>query len=126
MAMVLLEQSPFYRAAAQASLARALVLRARPAEALAEALAAQALFDSVGGPEENEASVMLALAEAHAAVGDRQRARATLEDARERLLARAARVEEPARRRGLLERVPTHARILELAGQCTLGSDAPR
>ncbi|MFS8067523.1 MAG: serine/threonine-protein kinase PknK, partial [Byssovorax sp.] len=59
----------------------------------------------------------LTLVEALFAAGEEASARATLADARARLLAAAAAIEEPSVRRSFLERVPENARTLELAAQ---------
>jgi hypothetical protein len=49
------------------------------------------------------------------ASGEHASARAAMAAARARLFVRAARIADPARRASFLERVPEHARILELA-----------
>jgi hypothetical protein len=59
----------------------------------------------------------LVYAEALDAAGDRERAREALDPARERLLATAAKIDDPDLRRSFLENVPENARTLELAAR---------
>jgi hypothetical protein len=59
--------------------------------------------------------VRLAHAEALAATGAREEARVALLAARERLLARAERIAEPAWRHRFLQDVPVNARVLALS-----------
>ncbi len=85
----------------------------RPAEALAAAEEAISLLTALDGIEEGEALIRVVYAEALAAAGDAAGARAAAAEARERLLARAARVVDPELRRSFLERVPENARTMK-------------
>lgn len=97
-----------------ATLARVLVSRGRPAEALEAAARAHRLANEAP-VEEGEALIQLAYAEALDATGDRQAARAALREAHARLRLRASKISSPARRRTFLDNVPEHSRTLELA-----------
>jgi ATP/maltotriose-dependent transcriptional regulator MalT len=101
--------------AARATLAEVLLARGQPAKALAEARKAMALLSSLGKVEDGEALTRLVYAEALFATGDRAAARAAIADARDRLLAAAARISDPRRRDSFLRNVPENARTLELA-----------
>jgi tetratricopeptide (TPR) repeat protein len=109
--------TPSFRALAQAVLADARLAEggARVAEALAAAEAAMSTLTSLDGIEEGEALIRVVYAESLAASGDREGARAAVAEARERLLARAAKVRDPELRRSFLERVPENARTLRRA-----------
>ena len=98
-----------------ATLARVALLDGRPDESVALARDAMAALEEVGVIEEGEALVRLMFAEALAATGDRDGARAAAHVARDRLLARAARITDPAWRDSFLYRVADHARTLDLA-----------
>ena len=100
---------------ALATLADALLASGRVSEARAAAEQAAALLASLGNVEEGEALVRLMRAETLEASGEHDAARAAIITARERLLARAEKIADPARRASFLERVPEHARILTLA-----------
>ena len=97
---------------AQAVLAR--VERARGDLEAAREASAEAMRH-VAAVEEGEAKIRLEHAETRYASGDREAARAAIATARDRLLARAAHVSDPAMREGFLRRVPEHARTLALA-----------
>jgi tetratricopeptide (TPR) repeat protein len=111
---------PGVRAYALGTLAQAALASGDAAKARAAAEEAMSIVSALGGLEEGEALVRLAHAEVLLACGDEAAARAALGAARERLLARAAKIQDPARRASLLANVPEHARILELAS--TLGA----
>jgi tetratricopeptide (TPR) repeat protein len=78
---------------------------------------AMRLLEPFGGLAEGEALVRLVFAEALDATGEHDAARAAILAAEERLLARAAKIDNPAWRSSFLERVPENARTLELARQ---------
>ena len=99
------------RAYANAVLAEALLAQGRPADALDAARQGQRLFDALGGVYEGDALIHLALAEALAAAGHPDEAARALAGARERLLARAARIEDAALRASFLG-LGDHARTL--------------
>jgi hypothetical protein len=101
------------RAYALAALARVELTRGRPMEALAAAR--EGMLAALGGIEEGESTVLLVHAEALAAAGDQRAAAAAIAAARARLMARARRISDPARREGFLGGVPDNVRTLELA-----------
>jgi tetratricopeptide (TPR) repeat protein len=117
LAVETLRVAPSLRVAALGALARARLGRGDVTSALAAAREAAAELAALGEIEEGESSVRLTLAEALAHNGEDTEARAVLEAARERLLARAARIEEAAWRERFLHDVPVNARILALASQ---------
>jgi tetratricopeptide (TPR) repeat protein len=114
-ALEVLAASPTLSAYAHAALAGALLISGDTAGALAEARSAQELLGSDQAPEEIEARVRLALARAAHASGDRDLAARTLREARDRLLARAGRIDDTDLRASFLERVPEHRATLDLA-----------
>jgi hypothetical protein len=111
-AVEILDGAPPARAQALAVLARALLVLGRAAEAHDAAVEAAALLESLGGIDEGEALVRLALVETLESVGKRDEAGAALAIARDRLLARAERIENAALRASFLERVPENAGTL--------------
>jgi tetratricopeptide (TPR) repeat protein len=114
----LLLTAPPLRPLAVAVLARALSRLGRAVEALAAAEEAFALLATAGGSlEEGEALVRLVHVEALFAAGRLAEARAALAVARERVLARAACIRDPAWRERFLNQVPDNAATLaERAG----------
>jgi ATP/maltotriose-dependent transcriptional regulator MalT len=106
---------PQHQAYARARLADALRARGSLAEALECARGAVELVNSMGIVEEGEAFIRLIYAELLFERGERPKAAAAIGAARERLLARAAKISDPAARASYLSRVPDHARTLELA-----------
>jgi eukaryotic-like serine/threonine-protein kinase len=103
------------RAGAGAVLAQALLGQGRAGEALVAAREAFALLSSLGSIEEGESLVRLVYAEALAANGEEAGFIEAIVSAREQLLARAARISDPAWRERFLSSVPENARTLELA-----------
>ena len=98
------------------ALAAAIFLaRGSPARALATSEQALALYLKHDGHGPRHAFARLVHAECLLATGDEPRARKALAEARDRLLARASRIADPALRAGFLERVPENARTLALA-----------
>jgi tetratricopeptide (TPR) repeat protein len=106
---------PSTRASALAILARVLMARTRSDEAMAAAEQAMELLADIGGVEEGEAVIRLAFAEALDAAGATERAHRAIQDAREHLMARAAKIDEPEWRQSFLENVPENARTIALA-----------
>jgi serine/threonine protein kinase/tetratricopeptide (TPR) repeat protein len=106
--------APALRACALATLADVRLRERRAPEALEAAREAHAILASLGGLEEGEALIRLVWAEALEAE-DAAAARAAIAEARERLLARAAKIADPALRQSFLERVPENALTLLLA-----------
>lgn len=74
------------------------------------------ILTELGGLEEGEPLVRLVAAKARLATAEVAAGRAALKTARERLMERAARINDPALRRGFLEDVPENAETLRLAG----------
>jgi tetratricopeptide (TPR) repeat protein len=114
-ALTIAASIPGVRAYALGTLARVMLAEGRPEEARPLAEEAMALVASLGGLEEGEPMVRLGHAEALLACGDEAAAREALAIARDRLLALAAKISDPARRASLLANVPEHARTLALA-----------
>jgi ATP/maltotriose-dependent transcriptional regulator MalT len=113
-ALPLLTVVPSVRAEALGILASIRVAQGRLGEARRDAEEARRLADELGGLEDGEATVDLALAEALAASGDQDGAKKVLREARARLLARADKIASQAWRDSYLLRVPDHARALAL------------
>jgi eukaryotic-like serine/threonine-protein kinase len=124
LAVETLRVAPSLRVAALGALARARLGRGDAERALEAAREAATELDALGEIEEGESSVRLTYAEALSHNGADAEARAALETARERLLARAARIEDAAWRARFLNDVPVNARILALAAQW--GASTPR
>jgi tetratricopeptide (TPR) repeat protein len=97
------------------NLARVVLAAGRADEALVLARDAHRGLDELGAIEEGESLVRLMVAEALAATGDRAAAREAAAAARDRLLARAARITDPAWRDSFLYRIAENARTLDLA-----------
>ncbi|MFT3770948.1 MAG: tetratricopeptide repeat protein [Minicystis sp.] len=112
----LLRVAPPLRAAALAVQARAVLRQDRAADALPLARDALAILDGIGAVEEGESLVRLVHAEVLAGTGDRAACLAAAAAAAERLLARAARISDPAWRERFLTSVPENAQTLALAG----------
>jgi tetratricopeptide (TPR) repeat protein len=113
---ILAQHAPFL-ALARAALAAALLRAERREEARAAIDAAMAFVDSHGGIEDGEARVRLVYIEVLSALGEHERARVAIVAARDRLLARAARITNPAWRESFLTRVPDNVRTMRLAEQ---------
>jgi eukaryotic-like serine/threonine-protein kinase len=101
--------------AALAALARAVLAQGRAKEALQHARMANELLATIGHVEDYESLVRLVLAEALAAVGEVEPARAALRAAHQRLLARAAQIANPDWRESFLTRLLDNARTMRLA-----------
>jgi tetratricopeptide (TPR) repeat protein len=113
----MLSVSPSLRVPALGAVARARLGQGDTVRALVAAREAQEALDALGEIEEGESGVRLAYAEALAATGASEQARAALCTAHDRLTARAARIGELAWRQRFLNDVPVNARILALAEQ---------
>ncbi len=132
-AVELLDHSPPARACALAVLAVAELGAASEEDVTSADLRAAddrsreayAIVEALGGIEEGEALVRLMRAEVLLAMGDRDRAREVIERSRERLLARAARVTDPALYKAFLERVPENRRTLELFVRLSAATSKP-
>lgn len=110
-----LAASPALRAQALAMLA--LVQLPRPMEAFMAASQAMGMLKSVGGVAEDEARIRLAYAQSLDAMGHGDSAAEAYENARRRLLERAARISDPLWRSSFLERVREHEQTLALAAE---------
>jgi eukaryotic-like serine/threonine-protein kinase len=108
---------PSLRASAAAALSCALLAKDDPAGARAAAEAALADLEALGGLDEGEAAVRLAVVEARRATGDAAGAASALVEARRRVLGVTSRLGDPALRRGFLENVPENRRVLALAAR---------
>jgi tetratricopeptide (TPR) repeat protein len=109
-----LSAAPPLRAGAVAILGRALLGQGRAGEALVAAREAFTLLSSLGTIEEGESLVRLVYAEALAANGEEADFCEAIASAREQLLARAARISDPAWRERFLTSVPDNAQTLSL------------
>jgi tetratricopeptide (TPR) repeat protein len=107
---------PLY-AAGLAALAYIQLDRGQVHEGYEFAREAMQLFRTLGGVSEGESFVRLAYAEALYAVGEHEEARAAVAEARDRLLARAARIKNPEWRKSFLHKVGENAKTLARAGE---------
>ena len=103
---------PLNQAESWSILARVLLARGKHDEAVEWATAGLDALERLGGIDDGEALIRLTHAEALAAIGRVDQARAALERARERLHERAARFTDPLLRASFLERVPENAKTL--------------
>jgi tetratricopeptide (TPR) repeat protein len=115
-ALSLLESAPPMRAYALAAHALSQLQLERPVEALGDACEAISLLESVGA-EEGESLVRLVYAQGLAEMGRQAEAARAIATAREKLLARAAKISDAAWRDRFLRRVPDNVKTLELARQ---------
>lgn len=120
-----LAQVPPFEPYALASLAAILRARGDNERALELARRAYELLRVLGSVEEGEAFVRVVLAECETAAGDPEAARAILAKAREKLVASASKIEDPALQKSFLENVPEHAQVMSLAGM-VLEQSPPR
>ncbi len=124
-ALPLVEHAAPYRATLLAFLALTLVLKgAPPARYLAIGEDALRALEEAGNMAEVEALVRVAHAEALHASGDHDAARSAIRAARERLLARAAKIKDPDLKRTFLEVVRENRRTLARANEW-LGDNGP-
>jgi tetratricopeptide (TPR) repeat protein len=115
-ALAMLASTPPLRAYALAVRARIDVRLGETARAAAEAQEALGLLDSLGGIDSGETDVYLAVAEAKLAIGDESGARTVLRRGRERLEARASRLDD-TRRVTFLTKVAPNAELSKLAAR---------
>jgi len=116
-ALELAQSFPSFRAQALGIQARALLRLNHLEEALDASRQGMAILDELGLIESGEGILRLAHAEALHATGHHDVARAALRESAKRLIARAERISDPTRRRSFLDRVPEHARTLQLEHQ---------
>ncbi len=115
LAVAELEKSPPVRVYAIATLAGVLLAQGELPASLAQATLAMNEFDRLGGIEEGESFVRLVHAKALAASGDMMGAAAAIRASRERLLARALRIADPAQRETFVRAIPENRETLELS-----------
>ncbi|MFO0614975.1 MAG: protein kinase [Polyangiaceae bacterium] len=101
--------------AAHAIVSRVSLSRGAPDEALLSARRAVEAIARVGCVEDFDVLAYVTLVEALCATGDIAGAKGALRSATARLEARVAGIQDPVLRRSFLERVPDHARAMELA-----------
>jgi len=118
-----LATTPPLRAYALAVRARIDVHRGEIARAETGAQEAMKLLESLGGIDSGEMEVYLAAAEAKLAAGDENAARVVVKRGRERLEARAARVEDETRRATFLTNVTANAELTKLAARLVPSKD---
>lgn len=116
-ALDLAQSFPAFRAQAHSIQSSSLLRLGLVEEALDASRQGMAILNELGLIENGEGILRLAHAEALHANGHHDEARAAIQEASARLLARAERIADPARRRSFLERIPEHARTLELQRQ---------
>ena len=116
-ALHLLDGAPPYRAAALGLIAL-MRIDAGDAEGGYEAGAAgMKILETYGGTIEGEALIFIGYAEGLRAKGDIEGSKKAIAEARDRLLARAAKIKTPELRREFMERLKEHGRILMRAGE---------
>jgi tetratricopeptide (TPR) repeat protein len=116
-ALPLLDGAPPYRAGAL-GLVALMRIDAGDAKGAYEAGAeAMEILETYGGTVEGEALIHVGYAEGLRARGDIEGSKKAIGKARERLLARAAMIRTPELRRGFMERLHEHSRILMRAGE---------
>jgi len=96
-------------------LAHVRLAQGRPREALSSASEAMSLLGRLGGMDEGETLLRLVHVEALEAAGQAEAAREALRQARQRLLDRVARIQDPRFRQTFLGGLPENARTLEKA-----------
>ncbi|MFO0615488.1 MAG: protein kinase [Polyangiaceae bacterium] len=101
---------------ARAIVARVHLARGDADQARAEATRAIEVLNRAKNVEELEIYARLAFAEALAAAGDARASREALHYAKHRIDERLAKLKDPALRTSLVERIPEHARVIELLG----------
>ena len=116
-ALVVVKSVPPLFAAALASLAYIHLSRRELHQARTAATEAFRIFKELGGVLEGEALIRLIYAESLKETGEHELAHAAITEARDRLLARASKIENPAWKRAFLNRVFENARTLARAGE---------
>jgi eukaryotic-like serine/threonine-protein kinase len=116
-ALPLLDAAPPYRAALLGLLALSRADRGDGEGAHAAGRDAMEELEGLGGTMEGEALVRLGYAEGLSAKGDLEGSRRAIAVARNRLLARAAGIDDPEWKRFFMERLAEHTRILVRAGE---------
>ena len=117
LALPLLEGAPPYRAAALGLIALMRIDAGDAEGAYAAGAEGMQLLEACGGTIEGEAIVRIGHAEGLRAKGDVEGSRKAIAQARALLLARAAKIKSVELRRGFMERLQEHGRILMRAGE---------
>ena len=112
-----LDASPPYRASVLGLFALALADKGAADESYRAGTEAMKLFDSLGGTFEGESIVRIGYAEALRIHGDVDGSKEAIKAARERLLARANKMQNPEWRRGFLTTIQENVRTLARAGE---------
>jgi predicted ATPase len=116
--IALIEHSPPYRAALLGFYALTLMHKGAPAtEVVGTASEAICILEQLTGIAEGEAVVRIAYAEALHYAGDQEGAKVAVTSARDRLLARASKITNPAYKRAFLSAVRENARTFARAGE---------
>jgi tetratricopeptide (TPR) repeat protein len=115
LALDLLATVPLDRAAAMAMRGRVRLEQGRAAEALTDVTLGLDFLTERGAPAFRGEYARLVQAEAMHATGDADGALRAIVSARDRVLAQAAKIDDPTVRASFLENVPEHRRTLELA-----------
>jgi tetratricopeptide (TPR) repeat protein len=117
LALTMLPETSAIRGPALQALAIILLMRGKPAESLDVAAQARAVAERHGNVSDMDAIHRIHCVEALWALGQKDKARAALREARDRLLALAAKLEDTPWRRSFLEKVSENARTLVRAGE---------
>ncbi|HSO36558.1 MAG TPA: hypothetical protein VLT33_28730, partial [Labilithrix sp.] len=117
LALPLLEGAPPYRAAALGLIALMRIDAGDAEGAYQAGVEAMRLLEACGGTVEGEAIIRIGHAEGLRARGDLAASRVAIAAARDHLLARAAKIKSLELRRGFMERLQEHGRILMRAGE---------
>ena len=116
-ALPLLEHSPPYRASLLGLVAISRADKGDAQGAHEAGSEAMQILERLGGTVEGESIARLGHAEGLFAIGDVEGAKAAITVARDRLVARANRIEDPAWRKYFMNRLHEHRRILARAGE---------
>ena len=116
-ALPLLDGAPPYRAAGLGLMALMCIDAGDPKGAYEAGAEAMEILETYGGTVEGEALINVGYAEGLRGQGDIEGSKKAILHARERLLARAAMIQTPELRRGFMERLHEHSRILMRAGE---------
>ena len=117
LALPLLEGAPPYRAAALGLIALMRIDAGDADGAHAAGMEAMQVLQAYGGTVEGEAIVRIGHAEGLRAKGDIDGSRRAIAAARDHLLAKAGKIKSAELRRGFMERLQEHGRILMRAGE---------
>lgn len=116
-ALPLLDGAPPYRAAALGLIALMRIDAGDAAGAYEAGAEAMKILEAYGGTIEGEAIIYIGYSEGLRGKGDIEGSKTAIAAARDRLLARASKIESPQLRRAFMERLAEHNRILIRAGE---------